>query len=544
MTCALHCHKLAPGTRIAIVEKQTLPVPESAHKVGESSVEVGAHYFRKMLDLEEHLETEQIPKMGLRLFFPSGDNGAIESRLEVGGSNFPPTPSYQFDRGRLENHLADRCRQAGVTFLDGARVGGVQVGRGKRRHEVAYKRDGEEKTLAARWVVDASGRAGTLKRQFGLQKESPHHGSSAWIRIGRRVRVDDWSEDAHWQRNFSEDHPRWLSTNHLLGEGYWIWIIPLSSGSTSIGIVADESLHSLGDFNSREKMLSWIDEREPQLGAELRAHEDEIQDFCAVKRYAMECRKLYSRDRWGIVGDAGYFIDPFYSPGNDLIAIANSFLCELIARDLRGESISLRVPAYNHLFHLFYQGTANIFRDNYRLFGHHQVMPVKILWDWLLYWSITGHVVMQGRVAHLSTYFRHMPDLKRLNDLNVEMQAHFRKWAEEKPPHAVEGTIDTSKICTVMEANRALQDDLDDAAFAKRFKDNFAQLETLFWEIVDFSGVTPDTAWKRRRHPGAVEGAFREVFAVSSGKKRETADPMPVQPAGSEMAVAGGAMPA
>ncbi len=33
---------------------------------------------------------------------------------------------------------------------------------------------------------------------------------------------------------------RWLSTNHLCGPGYWVWLIPLASGSHSVGIVADE----------------------------------------------------------------------------------------------------------------------------------------------------------------------------------------------------------------------------------------------------------------------------------------------------------------
>ncbi|MEX2578003.1 MAG: NAD(P)/FAD-dependent oxidoreductase [Verrucomicrobiales bacterium] len=515
LTCALHCLKESPDAKIAILEKRRHPVPEATHKVGESSVEVGATYFRKFLDLEDHLENEQIPKMGLRLFLGSGDNSTIEDRLEVGGTDFPPTPSYQFDRGRFENYLGERCRSMGVEFIESASVKNVALGKGRKPHLISFEREGAESTLASRWVVDASGRAAILKRKLGLKKESSHRANSAWIRIGTRIKVDDWCDDAGWQEGFTEDHPRWQSTNHLLGEGYWIWIIPLSSGSTSIGIVADEKLHDLGDFNSQEKMLSWLEAHEPQLAGAIREHEPAIQDFCAIKRYSMECRQLFSGNRWGIVGDAGNFIDPFYSPGNDFIALGNFLVCELIKRDLKGKSNLVRVPLYNRVFKLFYGGTELIFKDNYPLFGNHQVMPVKILWDWMVYWTIPGHIVIQERVADPMTYVRHLSSLKRLNDLNRWMQAHFRRWHEAVPSWETRGTIDTSKVCLVMESNRALLDELDARGFGDRFVKNVAQMETLFWEIADHSGIAMEGPIKRRDHPGAVKNGFRDVLEIS-----------------------------
>ena len=45
-----------------------------------------------------------------------------------------------------------------------------------------------------------------------------------------------------WQAR-CEPQARWLSTNHLVGAGYWVWLIPLGSGATSVGIVTDETIH-------------------------------------------------------------------------------------------------------------------------------------------------------------------------------------------------------------------------------------------------------------------------------------------------------------
>lgn len=532
LTCALHCRKESPDATIAVIEKAAHPVPESAHKVGESSVEVGAHYFRDYLGLEDHLENEQIPKMGLRLFFDRGDNSEIDDRLEIGGTDFPPSPSYQFDRGRFENYLGERIQEHGIEFVDGARVEDVQIGKGRKDHRVRIARDGQTSEIVSRWIVDATGRPGFLKRKLGLKLDSDHRANSAWIRIGKRVKVDDWSDDAEWGKHFNEEHPRWQSTNHLLGEGYWIWIIPLSSGSTSIGIVADAEIHPLSDYNSQEKFLDWLSEHQPRLAQDLRADQDQIQDFCAIKQYAMEATKMFSKDRWALVGDAGFFIDPFYSPGNDFIAIANFFTNNLISRDLAGKSNLVRFGLFNSIFRRFYEGTGLIFKHNYKVFGHHQVMPVKILWDWMVYWTITGHVVMQERVTDPKVYLHHMKHLKRLNDLNYYMQAHFRRWCDEVPTTEIGGTIDTSQMDFLMGANRKLTDQLDDRAFAQRFVENVKQMETLFWEIADHSGLAIETPLKRREHAGVVRGGFDYLFDRSKAMPSE--GEMPEQTAAPE----------
>ena len=94
----------------------------------------------------------------------------------------------------------------------------------------------------ARWVVDTSGRGSIIKRQLGMRKPSGHGANAVWFRVKGRIKVDDWSTDPAWvEREPSKN--RWLSTVHLMGRGYWVWLIPLGSGSTSIGIVADGDLH-------------------------------------------------------------------------------------------------------------------------------------------------------------------------------------------------------------------------------------------------------------------------------------------------------------
>ena len=52
----------APHLRVAVVEKRQHPVREAAFKVGESSVEIGAHYFEHVLGLAPHLASAAAPE--------------------------------------------------------------------------------------------------------------------------------------------------------------------------------------------------------------------------------------------------------------------------------------------------------------------------------------------------------------------------------------------------------------------------------------------------------------------------------------------------
>ena len=85
-------------------------------------VEIGAHYLQVVLKLEPHLRAGQLEKLGLRYFFPQGDNRDLARRVELGPPTFPPVPSFQLDRGRLENLLLAELRESGVDVLDDCRV--------------------------------------------------------------------------------------------------------------------------------------------------------------------------------------------------------------------------------------------------------------------------------------------------------------------------------------------------------------------------------------------------------------------------------------
>jgi 2-polyprenyl-6-methoxyphenol hydroxylase-like FAD-dependent oxidoreductase len=428
LTLALEIRRARPNTRIVIIAPNAHPVPEITHTVGESTVEIAAQYLRDRIGVADHLNTSQLRKMGLRMFFSHDGNTDIAQRMELGSSSFAPQVTYQIDRGRLENELNRRCLTAGVDISAG-RVRSVDFGSGDGPHTLAIQRGDTTTQMTARWVVDASGRNRTLPRQLELKRTNEHNCNAVWLRVATEIDIGRWSDDTDWQSRLVEGD-RAMSTNHLMGRGYWVWLIRLASGSTSVGIVADPAFHSFGDFNTLARAQSWLAEHEPQCAAVLAEHEHLIQDFRVMKNYSHGSSKHYdAHDRWCLTGDSGVFLDPLYSSGLDLIAIGNGLITDMITRDLDGENVVGRCGINDSLFRSLTDMWLNVYCNQYTLMGSPAVMSAKVIWDIAFYWGFLGFMYSNGRFVSVADDPGLVPQLEGLIELSNRMQQFFREWA-------------------------------------------------------------------------------------------------------------------
>ncbi|MEO7019918.1 MAG: tryptophan 7-halogenase [Ktedonobacteraceae bacterium] len=484
LTLALQIKKTRPETSILVVEKQKHPVPEAAHKVGESTVEIAAHYLRDVLGLGEHLQTQHLRKFGLRMFFSTDDNRDITHRVEYGQVAEAPLPSYQLDRGRLENALSSELPQQGIAFLDGCKVQQIDLQSQSTAHRLHILHENNKREIQARWVVDASGRNTLLQRQLGLAKKVGHTANAVWFRIGHSIDINEWSTDTAWKTRIT-DGERSLSTNHLMGSGYWVWVIPLSSGSTSIGIVTDASMHKFEEMNRFERALAWLYAHEPQCAQAVEEHWAEVQDFRVMKDYAYSCEQVYSDERWCLTGESAVAVDPLYSSGGDLIAIGNGLVCDLITRDLNGENIQERTIAHNQLFLILADVWLVAYEKQYPLMGNAQVMVAKVIWDTVIYWAFPGLLYFHDTFRNLGESPGAAVNLYRCWNLHTRVQAFFREWHAIDHPAASDTFADPYSLLdflvdlhTGMAAG--LPSDELDAQFAK----NVRLLEQLVGQLV------------------------------------------------------------
>jgi hypothetical protein len=303
-----------------------------------------------------------------------------------------------------------------------------------------------------------------------------------------------WSDDADWLGRCTPPD-RWRSTNHLCGAGYWVWLIPLASGAHSIGIVADAALHPLDTLNTHAKAMAWLHVHQPLLANALEKPQHALQDFLFLRHFSYGCKQVFSSQRWALTGEAGLFLDPFYSPGSDFIAIGNGYIVDLVLRERAGERITAHAAIYQQLYQSFYENTLSLYQDQYALFGDAQVLPVKVIWDYTFYWALLAPLFFADKLTDLALLGRLRAQFADASALNRAMQAMLRDWgARNVEPHLPDGRLlDQYAIGWFHEMNRALRDTLDDAALFARLCANVARMRWLAAEIlVRGRAVHPD----------------------------------------------------
>ncbi|MGH2933589.1 MAG: NAD(P)/FAD-dependent oxidoreductase [Gaiellaceae bacterium] len=457
LTLAVQLKQERPATSIVVLEKRVGEAPEAAFKVGESTVELSAEYFANVLGMKEHMKEAQNPKAGLRFFFPADGNRDISRRVEWGSPRWPIVPAYQLDRGRFENALAERAMALGVRVEGGAFVDEVDLE--DPEHSVTVVRGGpggERSVLRARWIVDATGRFNLLKRRFDLSEDDGHHINSSWFRLAGGLDLEQWSNDEDWLARMQDRGLRKFSTNHLMGKGYWVWLIPLASGPISIGVVADPRFHPWERLSTFDALVDWLNEHEPQLGATIDARRADVEDFLKIENFSNGCRQVFSADRWCLTGEAGAFLDPLYSPGSDFIAMSNTLIADLIKRELDGDDVADRVDAYQKQYLRFFEITLSDYLDQYHLFGDAQVMCVKLHWDYTYYWSYPALWFFHGKLTDLEFLDRTRADFDRAVQLHFRMQELFRDW------HRLDGRDHSDTFVTLFPHLIQISDELDD----------------------------------------------------------------------------------
>ena len=432
-TLARQLRRALPEATIASVDPLTRPLPDACHKVGESTVELATHYLAQELGLATYLRERHILKNGLRFFPGGGATLPLEGRTEIGPPQLPIVPSFQLDRGRLETDLRTMNEADGIDSFEGCKVTDVELRPGER-HRVSLLDRGEPRTLTARWVVDATGRRRLLSKKLGLQRSTDHLARAAWFRVAERVDVAELvpqSEQSWHQRD--REQIRWQSTCHFMGEGYWAWLIPLASGYTSVGVVVDGACFDFDAIHTEPKLRAWLKQHEPVLARRLEGIE--AADFRCYREYSYSASRMLSSERWATVGEAAVFVDPFYSPGSDYIALANTFVTRAIREDLDTGEASEADQLSAWFLRLFDESVVT-FRGMMPAFGNPRVMTAKIYWDNLQYWSFLCQYYFQRAydfpLAHQQQV---LEEGGHFAVSHVRAQALFRRWHELAKDH-------------------------------------------------------------------------------------------------------------
>lgn len=483
LTLARQLRLELPALRCVVVERTERPLSASCHKVGESNAELGSQYLER-LGLRDYLQRDHVVKLGLR-FFPGGGTLPLESRTEIGPMLEPVVRGYQIDRGRLEQDLRDMLEDEGVSLWEGAMVRGVDLGSDGGWHQVVVEHEGERTWHSARWVVDATGRSGLLRRRFGSKRDTRHRGNAGWFRVEGRLGLDELvtTSTPSW-REAPLAAERWRSTIHLMGEGYWVWIIALPGERTSIGVVTHDERYGFERVRTLQRALAFLGQHEPALARRLSSAE--ILDFRCMRSYSHGIARSWSADRWAVVGEAGIFADPLYSPGTDFIALSNCFTVELLRADMAGEDLSARAESLDRQYREHVEGSLGVYRQAAPVYGHARAMASKAYWDNFAYWSYTCQYFLQGLFRERGERESAVSRVRaRFVELSGYVQALLHAWASIHPEEPRGGFVSTPPFPSFsVQAHLDLQKTLGPAEAVALMQTRAAQGEQMVAELV------------------------------------------------------------
>ncbi|HCN29043.1 MAG TPA: NAD(P)/FAD-dependent oxidoreductase [Verrucomicrobiales bacterium] len=383
--CGLLLKRALPGLRVLIVERTR----EFSRKVGESTSEVGACFLTRVLHLGAHLSSRHYQKHGLRMWFCRTPHDRVEDCTEIGPGFQSRLPTFQIDRGILDQHVLDEAERAGCALLRPATLRGIQLADDEKMHTVRVTTaPGVETEHSCRWLVDASGKAALLAKQLGLHRPlgDEHPTSSLWCRFRNVNDLDSArSRMAHPDLMKRVKGLRATATNHLTGRGWWVWLIPLSNGDYSAGIVWDRSIFTLPPGPSLTQRLKDHLLTHP-IGRLMFAEAEAVEDDTFYYKGLPYHTEQMVGHRWAMVGDAAGFIDPLYSQGLDYCGHTVCAVTDLIRREVQGEDVSASVEylkgAYKRSYRLWFE---SLYKGKYEYLGDAELMRIAFIMDLATY---------------------------------------------------------------------------------------------------------------------------------------------------------------
>jgi 2-polyprenyl-6-methoxyphenol hydroxylase-like FAD-dependent oxidoreductase len=425
------------GKTVLLLDKQENP-PGHSQKVGESLVQLAGYYFSKTLDLEEHLLVEHYLKYNLRFHWKtsSGTHDYWEDVSSASIRNQSNLATFQLDRNILEEHMMKVNREnPRFRFVGGAKNVKVELGQDSAAHEITW--NGGKAT--ARWVVDASGRPGILKRKLSLEKKNPIRHGSTWAWVDGQVNLEKLTSYSHKEvlthrkRQRLGSFPFYLATNHFCGEGRWFWVIPLH-GKTSLGLVYDHAVVNPDEVSNGRKMLDWVAKDWPIFAEDFAKRK--ILDEGRYVDYSYDAQQTISAERWAMSGEAGRFSDPLYSPGSDLIAIYNTLIVDAVETTDQVE-LEAKSTFYEQIMRVMYDSYIPSYSISYNCLGDPETLTLKYTWELAVYFGF--YVVpftnqLFTNRAFMQTYLRKFALFGPINRNLQVFLSDFFKWKKAQNP--------------------------------------------------------------------------------------------------------------
>jgi 1H-pyrrole-2-carbonyl-[peptidyl-carrier protein] chlorinase len=300
------------GVKCAVLERDIFPRPH----VGESLVPSSSRVFKE-LNFFDKLEEAKFPKKygaswssdPLKRAYvhdwkglDSDGNADIrfDERAQPGvDRNY----TFHVDRGKFDLLLLQHAKELGAEVYEGVRVTQTDLREGQDC-VVKFALGRKETALTAHVVVDASGRSTVLGNQLKLKVKDP---------VFDQYAIHSWF-DGFDRRALAAnpEHAEHIHVHFLPMTNTWVWQIPISDCTTSVGVVTQKT-NFAKSRDSRERFFWECLASRPALHDAARKA-TQVRPFKDEGDYSYAMTQICG-DRFVLIGDAARFVDPIFSTG-------------------------------------------------------------------------------------------------------------------------------------------------------------------------------------------------------------------------------------
>jgi flavin-dependent dehydrogenase len=262
-------------------------------------------------------------------------------------------------------------------------------------------KNGTKSEIKARFIIDGSGYGRVIPKLFNMDKPS-----------NLPPRKALFTHTVDLRRELSDEPNRITIVVHQ--PAVWIWIIPFSTGITSLGFVGDPSFFAKIPGNTEQQLRTLI-AQEPYLKERFKEIEFLFEPR-VLESWSSTTDRFYG-DGFVLTGNVTEFLDPVFSSGVTLATVSSQIAGKLVVEKLNGRQIDWEneymkimmqgVDTFRSYVMAWYEGTLDtiFFAENQDPVIKSQICSVLAGYVWDLdNVYVKNHKTWLHRLASMITY--------------------------------------------------------------------------------------------------------------------------------------------
>ncbi len=231
--------------------------------------------------------------------------------------------TWQVQRADFDLTLITEVEKMGVPVNFETTVTAIEFKEEESSETTVQRKDGTEEKISARFIVDASGYGRVIPRLFKLDKPSS---------LDPRKAVFAHVKDPN--RNEYDEPNRIIAV--MYAPGVWTWIIPFSTGITSLGFVGGYDFFKTLPESQADQFRTCINGN-----AYLKKRFGDVEwvfEPRKLEAWSATTDKFYGKG-FVLTGNVTEFLDPIFSSGVMFATVSSHRAANLVIKKLKGESI-------------------------------------------------------------------------------------------------------------------------------------------------------------------------------------------------------------